>query len=93
VYGAAAEAPRGPRDLDWDRDVALVVGSEGEGLRRIVRAACDELVALPLRGRTPSLNAAVAAALLVHEALMARDAAHAARGIDGGAPPEPDRQP
>jgi len=79
VYGAAADGARGPRELDWDRDVALVIGSEGEGLRRIVRAACDELVALPLRGRTPSLNASVAAALLVHEALMARDASGATR--------------
>jgi 23S rRNA (guanosine2251-2'-O)-methyltransferase len=70
VYGADAReggATRGPREVDWDRDVALVIGAEGEGLRRIVRAACDELVALPLRGRTPSLNASVAAALLIHD--------------------------
>jgi 23S rRNA (guanosine2251-2'-O)-methyltransferase len=62
-----------------------VIGSEGEGMRRVVRAACDELVALPLRGRTPSLNAAVAAALLVHEALMARDARGADHDASGGA--------
>jgi len=80
VYGADAAGARGPRELDWDRDLALVVGSEGEGLRRVVRAACDELVALPLRGRTPSLNASVAAALLIHEALMARDALRLAVG-------------
>jgi 23S rRNA (guanosine2251-2'-O)-methyltransferase len=85
VYGAAADGGRGPRELDWDRDVALVIGSEGEGMRRVVRAACDELVALPLRGRTPSLNAAVAAALLVHEALMARDARGADHDARGGA--------
>lgn len=74
VYGADADASRGPREVDWARDVALVIGAEGEGLRRIVRAACDELVEVPLRGRTPSLNASVAASLLIHEALMARDA-------------------
>jgi 23S rRNA (guanosine2251-2'-O)-methyltransferase len=85
VYGAAADGARGPRELDWDRDVALVIGSEGEGMRRVVRAACDELVALPLRGRTPSLNAAVAAALLVHEALMARDARGVAYDTSGAA--------
>ena len=80
VYGADATGASGPRALDWARDVALVIGAEGEGLRRVVRGACDELVAVPLRGRTPSLNASVAAALLIHEALMARDAAAAAGG-------------
>lgn len=72
VYGADAAGEAGPRALDWDRDVALVIGSEGDGLRRIVRESCDVLVALPLRGQTPSLNAAVAASILIHEALMAR---------------------
>jgi 23S rRNA (guanosine2251-2'-O)-methyltransferase len=75
IYGADAAAARGPRDLDFDRSVALVLGAEGEGLRRVVREACDELVALPLRGRTPSLNVAVAAALLIHEAVSARERA------------------
>jgi 23S rRNA (guanosine2251-2'-O)-methyltransferase len=41
--------------------LALVVGSEGEGLSRLVRETCDELVAIPLRGQTASLNVAVAA--------------------------------
>jgi 23S rRNA (guanosine2251-2'-O)-methyltransferase len=72
VYGADAGGEAGPRELDWDRDVALVIGSEGDGLRRIVREQCDALVALPLRGRTPALNAAVAASILIHEALMGR---------------------
>lgn len=72
VYAADAVAAKGPRDLDYDRDIALVIGAEGPGLRRIVREAADELIALPLRGRTESLNASVAAALLIHEALMGR---------------------
>jgi 23S rRNA (guanosine2251-2'-O)-methyltransferase len=62
--------------------VALVIGAEGEGLRRIVRAACDELVEVRLRGRTPSLNASVAAALLIHDATMARDAAREAANAE-----------
>ncbi len=41
--------------------LALVVGSEGEGLSRLVRETCDELVAIPLQGKTASLNVAVAA--------------------------------
>jgi 23S rRNA (guanosine2251-2'-O)-methyltransferase len=74
VYAADAGASRGPREVDYDRDIALVIGAEGEGLRRIVREAADELVAVALRGHTGSLNASVAAALLIHEAMMARRA-------------------
>ena len=43
-----------------DRPLALVVGAEGEGLSRLVREACDRLVAIPMLGRTASLNAAAA---------------------------------
>jgi 23S rRNA (guanosine2251-2'-O)-methyltransferase len=74
VYGSAGDGERGVREVDWDRDVALVIGAEGEGMRRLVRARCDEVVRLTLRGRTNALNAGVAAALLVHEAASARDA-------------------
>lgn len=92
VYGSAGDGERAVREVDWDRDVAIVIGAEGEGMRRLVRARCDEVVHLKLRGRTNSLNAGVAAALLVHEIASARDAVrdadpgpHAA-GPDGGTP-------
>lgn len=83
VYGSAGDGARGPREVDWDRDVALVIGAEGEGMRRVVRARCDEVVRLTLRGRTNSLNAGVAAAILIHEALAARDATRAADAPGG----------
>jgi 23S rRNA (guanosine2251-2'-O)-methyltransferase len=51
--------------------VAVVVGSEGEGLSRLVRESCDELVAIPLRGRVASLNVSVAAGVFLF-ALAAR---------------------
>lgn len=54
--------------------VVLVLGSEGRGLRPRVAAACDQLVALPLRGRVRSLNASAAAAALLYEILQARAA-------------------
>lgn len=76
VYGSAGDGERGVREVDWDRDVAIVIGAEGEGMRRLVRARCDEVLRIALRGRTTSLNAGVAAALLVHEAWMARDVRH-----------------
>ena len=53
----------------------LVLGAEGSGLRPRVAESCDALVALPLRGRTESLNASAAAAVLLYEILQRRSAA------------------
>ncbi|MFC1769996.1 23S rRNA (guanosine(2251)-2'-O)-methyltransferase RlmB [Nitrospirota bacterium] len=57
----------------WDADlkggVALVIGSEGRGLRRTVRSRCNTVVKLPMRGKVNSLNASVAAGILVFEYL------------------------
>ena len=52
--------------------IALVIGSEGEGLGRLVRERCDFLVSIPLRGRVSSLNASTAAAVLMYEILRQR---------------------
>ncbi len=57
---AELEAPAGQQRL------GLVIGSEGEGMRRLVRESCDDLARLPMRGRTESLNASVAAALAIY---------------------------
>lgn len=72
VYGAAGEASRDLRQLDYDRKLALVIGAEGEGLRRLVREKCDELVSIPVRGRVQSLNASVAASILLYQAVSSR---------------------
>lgn len=53
--------------VDWTRPLAVVVGSEGSGLRRLVRERCDGLVRLPMRGQVGSLNAAVAGSVLLYE--------------------------
>ncbi len=66
VYGADGAARTTPDQVDWDRPVALVIGSEGEGMRRLVRERCDETVAIPLTGKVSSLNAAVAAGVLLY---------------------------
>lgn len=55
--------------------LALVVGSEGEGLTRIIRKRCDALMRLPVKGRVNSLNAAVAGAIALFEARRQRDLA------------------
>ncbi|MDT3682111.1 MAG: 23S rRNA (guanosine(2251)-2'-O)-methyltransferase RlmB [Truepera sp.] len=80
VYGADGAATATPADIDWERKVALVIGSEGDGMRRLVRERCDELVAVPLSGRITSLNASVAAGILLFAAVTARARANAPAG-------------
>ncbi len=72
VYGAAGEAKLTLEQLDTKRALALVIGSEGDGMRRLVREKCDELVQIPTRGKVQSLNASVAAAILIHGAISRR---------------------
>lgn len=64
VLGLDAEAPASIREVTPPSGrLAVVVGSEGTGLSRLVREACDELVSIPMRGRVGSLNVAAAAAV------------------------------
>ncbi len=72
VYGAAAEAAVPYDRPDYAGRVVLVLGSEGRGLRPRVAETCDELVALPNRGKVGSLNVATAAAALVYGILHFR---------------------
>ena len=74
-YGADG-AGATPYDApDYSGGVVLVMGAEGSGLRPRVAKSCDALVALPLRGRTESLNASAAAAVLMYEILQRRSPA------------------
>ena len=72
VYGAEGTAEQSVWDADWDRPVAVVLGSEGEGLAPAVADACDELVSIPLRGPAESLNVSVAAGVLLFAAARPR---------------------
>ncbi|MEM1125330.1 MAG: 23S rRNA (guanosine(2251)-2'-O)-methyltransferase RlmB [Bacteroidota bacterium] len=55
-------------EMDWDRPIAVVLGSEGRGLRRRVQDTCDYLVSIPLRGPAESLNVSVAGGILLFAA-------------------------
>jgi len=67
VVGADAAAEKSHFAADFSGSTALVIGSEGSGLRRLVRENCDFLVKIPMKGELGSLNASVAAAVIIYE--------------------------
>jgi 23S rRNA (guanosine2251-2'-O)-methyltransferase len=73
VAGAALGAETVPLgEADFARDLAIVIGAEGEGIAPLVSRECDYRVAIPMYGKTQSLNASVAAAILLYEAVRQR---------------------
>ncbi len=73
VVGTDVEATKNFYDYDYRQPVALVIGNEGKGLRRLVKENCDELVKIPMAGKMSSLNASVASALLLFEVTRQRN--------------------
>jgi 23S rRNA (guanosine2251-2'-O)-methyltransferase len=78
-----SRAAQTPDRLRLDGPLALVVGSEGGGMRSLVRASCDGLLRLPMRGRVASLNAAVAGSTALYLAWQARGFAGAEQPTGG----------
>lgn len=72
IVGADGDAEKNFYDYDYRQPVAIVIGNEGKGLRRLVRENCDELVKIPMAGKMSSLNASVAAAMLMFEVARQR---------------------
>lgn len=68
VFAAEGDGETAHTDLDMAGPVALVLGSEGKGVRRLVREGCDGSVSIPMLGAVDSLNVSVAAAVLLYEA-------------------------
>lgn len=59
-------------DIDFKGSIALVIGSEGKGVSKLVREKCDFVASIPMKGKITSLNASVAAGVLIYEALRQR---------------------
>jgi 23S rRNA (guanosine2251-2'-O)-methyltransferase len=72
IVGTDAKGSDDYRSMDGKMPLGLVIGSEGKGMGRLVREKCDFLVNLPMAGRVTSLNASVAASLLMYEVFRKR---------------------
>lgn len=72
VYGTSGKANKTIAELDYRRALAIVVGSEGEGMRRLVTEHCDELARIPLAQGAESLNAAVALGVVLYQVRLGR---------------------
>ncbi len=72
VYGTAADAPAGMWKTNLTGPVCIVIGSEGDGMGRLVTENCDVLVSIPMHGKVNSLNASAAASILMYEVLRQR---------------------
>jgi 23S rRNA (guanosine2251-2'-O)-methyltransferase len=74
LVGTSDEATRTLYDADFTGPTVLVLGSEGEGMRRLTREACDDLVSIPMAGAVESLNVSVATGVALFEAVRQRRA-------------------
>jgi len=72
IMGAAGETAQSVYSADFTLPMALVVGTEGKGLRRLTKEQCDVLVAVPMLGKVDSLNLSVATGVLLYEAVRQR---------------------
>jgi len=66
IVGSDGSATRMYTDIDYDMNTVLIIGSEGKGISRLVREECDFIVKLPMKGHVTSLNASVAAGILLY---------------------------
>jgi len=85
IVGADDQATASLHAMDARRALAWVMGAEGEGMRRLTRETCDELVHIPMLGSVESLNVSVASAVCLYEAVRQRHPQrHPAHGTHGG---------
>ncbi len=66
IVGSDGSATQMYTDIDYDMNTVLIIGSEGKGMSRLVKEECDFIVKLPMKGHVTSLNASVAAGILLY---------------------------
>ena len=69
IYGADMTGENYCFDVDFNSSIALIIGSEGKGISKLTKQKCDKLVKIPMMGNISSLNASVAAGMLMYEIL------------------------
>ncbi|WP_288132058.1 23S rRNA (guanosine(2251)-2'-O)-methyltransferase RlmB [Microbulbifer sp.] len=74
IYGAAGEAEHDVYQTSLTGSIAIVMGAEGPGLRRLTRENCDHLIKIPMAGEVSSLNVSVATGVCLFEAVRQRQA-------------------
>lgn len=72
IVGSDASAKIDYQDVDYNRNIVMVIGSEGEGISRLVKEECDYVISLPMKGKVNSLNASVAAGILIYNVISSR---------------------
>jgi 23S rRNA (guanosine2251-2'-O)-methyltransferase len=72
VIGTADEVDKNYAQIDYTSSIAIVMGAEEKGMRRLTRELCDELVTIPMAGEVSSLNVSVATGICLFEAIRQR---------------------
>ena len=72
IYGADGNTDKVYTDIDYSGAVGLVIGNEGKGISRLTKDKCDDLIKIPMLGKTESLNASTSAAVLMYGVLNSR---------------------
>ena len=80
LFGTAGESGHSIYQADLTGHLAIVMGAEGKGMRRLTRETCDELISLPMAGSVESLNVSVAAGVCMFEAVRQRQSNSSASG-------------
>ncbi len=71
IYASDADG-KNYTDFKYDNKTCLIIGSEGRGIKQIIRSSCDEIISIPMKGKINSLNASVSAGILIYEIIKYR---------------------
>ena len=73
IYGSSDTAKKDYREVDYQESTAIVIGSEGKGMRDLTAKRCDHIITIPMNGKVESLNVSVACGVVLYEVLRQRD--------------------